>query len=262
MESIDKRVVLVTLGLIFIAIWLCKMDFPDYSTEDIIEECLVILAKCEELQTIGASDSEWKEFERTSQEKLDLIVADLKTTLHASPEREPLHQLTKYDIPRAIRSRGQGMEEAFATLNSELDFLEEIEQRKQQKKQQRILEQNKNGTDPLVFCMLAFDGLLAVGVVYLLWPTRTSRAVLDHASLEQRLDLLDKKLSKNPESPILRGVRARLRAEMGLREEAIDDIDWLMERKPHGVDLLALYELREALTEEMEVEGENENEKR
>lgn len=258
MQSIDVRIVLAIIVLIAIAVYLSNLEFYAYSNKEIVDQCLVVQDRYEELISRSASDSEWQEFERASQETLAPIAEDLENTGRSSQDRYLLRQLVVYNVPRWVKSRGKGeaASKAFTILGVRLPELS-ITRKQRELARQRRRGMTARGTDPLVVCMVIFDGLLAAGVAYLLWPKGKTSKTVDPKTMSRRLDVLDKKIEKSTNAAIYRGTRARLRAEMGLREEAIEDIDWLMKRKPHGVDLLALYELRESLIEEIETSDKN-----
>lgn len=258
MKSIDTRIALAILVLIAIAIYLSNMEFYDYSNKEIVDECLVIQNKYEELLSRDAGDSEWQELKRTSQENLAPIVTDLEETGRTSKDRYLLRQLVIYDIPRWIRSKGEGKaaNKAFTILGVSLQELS-ITRRQRELARQRQRGMTNGGINLFDICLLVFDGLMVAGVAYMLWPKGKSEQKAGPETTSQQLELLGRKIEKNPNAAAYRGIRARLRAEMGLHEEATEDIDWLMERKQHGVDLQALYELRESLIEKIEAENEN-----
>ena len=64
---------------------------------------------------------------------------------------------------------------------------------------------------------------------------------------EDGLHYLDAILAIDPDSAVDRGLRAVMRARAGWRRAAFVDIDWLLERRPPGVDLDRVREMREAL---------------
>jgi regulator of sirC expression with transglutaminase-like and TPR domain len=61
------------------------------------------------------------------------------------------------------------------------------------------------------------------------------------------LRYLDAILALTPDLPEDRWLRAQLRYHAGQRQGAIEDIDWLIERQPEGIDRNQLFELRDLL---------------
>jgi regulator of sirC expression with transglutaminase-like and TPR domain len=61
------------------------------------------------------------------------------------------------------------------------------------------------------------------------------------------LRYLDTILAIDPDAAQERGTRAMLRYQTGRRQEALDDVDWLLERKPEGLDVDKLREFRRML---------------
>jgi serine protease Do len=62
---------------------------------------------------------------------------------------------------------------------------------------------------------------------------------------EAMLRYLDALLAIDASLPRERGMRAMLRFETGRKAVAVNDLDWLLEKKPEGVDLEKVRELRE-----------------
>jgi serine protease Do len=62
------------------------------------------------------------------------------------------------------------------------------------------------------------------------------------------LRYLDALVLLSPDSARDRGMRAIVRAQSGDREGALQDVDWLLEKQPEGVDLERLREFRQTLT--------------
>jgi regulator of sirC expression with transglutaminase-like and TPR domain len=67
----------------------------------------------------------------------------------------------------------------------------------------------------------------------------------DSAGMLRYLDVL---VTLQPDSPQERGMRALVRAQSGDREAALEDIDWLLEKEPPGVDIDKLRQFRQTLT--------------
>jgi regulator of sirC expression with transglutaminase-like and TPR domain len=62
------------------------------------------------------------------------------------------------------------------------------------------------------------------------------------------LRYLDALVLLSPSSARDRGMRAIVRAQSGDRDGALEDVDWLLEKEPEGVDLERLRQFRQALT--------------
>jgi regulator of sirC expression with transglutaminase-like and TPR domain len=67
----------------------------------------------------------------------------------------------------------------------------------------------------------------------------------DPASMLRYLDAL---VMLNPTSARDRGMRALVRAQAGDQQGALEDVDWLLDKQPEGVDLDRLQEFRQSLT--------------
>jgi regulator of sirC expression with transglutaminase-like and TPR domain len=53
----------------------------------------------------------------------------------------------------------------------------------------------------------------------------------------------------NPEAAVERGLRAGLRYQTGDRAGALQDVDWLLEHEPEGLDVKRVREFRRLLTQ-------------
>jgi regulator of sirC expression with transglutaminase-like and TPR domain len=53
----------------------------------------------------------------------------------------------------------------------------------------------------------------------------------------------------DPESAVERGLRAELRYRGGDRKGALQDVDWLLEHQPEGLDVEAVRAFRRVLTQ-------------
>ena len=81
----------------------------------------------------------------------------------------------------------------------------------------------------------------------LFWPVRKHLFVPKDA--ESTLRQLDKRIERNPDSVRYLAIRARLLADAGRPEDAIADIDRILELKTHGVDLEQWHRMREELSQ-------------
>jgi regulator of sirC expression with transglutaminase-like and TPR domain len=69
-------------------------------------------------------------------------------------------------------------------------------------------------------------------------------------NLARMLRYVDAMVVLEPDQAATRGMRALVRLESGRRDEALADLDWLLERKPENIDLDRVRELRRKISEQ------------
>ena len=96
-------VVLVVLLLVLAALIVRHLDLHAYSQAEIRQELSALCGEYAALSKRRAAEAEWQSFDQRAREITQPIVADLEDPRYPSP----LYQLARYDLPKAIASRGK-----------------------------------------------------------------------------------------------------------------------------------------------------------
>lgn len=247
MKWSNSKTVLAVLVLILGALVLLRyVHFSAYSVEDIGKELSVLCGEYAEHCGRSAKEPEWEALQQRMQETTEPIIADIDK--HGSMRRVGewhLYQLARYHLPKAIASRGKiPAEDLTQWLAVSEKQTKEVQRSSEREERRRRRAAREEKVGPLVTGLAVFDFLLLIGIGYaFFWPKRTHSYV--PKDKESALRQLDEKIRRNPESLRYRAVRARLLAEAGRHEDAIVDIDWILDRQPQGVDLDEWHRLRE-----------------
>jgi hypothetical protein len=248
--------VLAILMATVAAIVLSQMDFPAYSTEGITEELTDLCSTYTRLREQHATNAEWRALAEDARRRTEPLIADMdgRSSLCKAGNR-PLYQLAKHALPRAIESQGNtppaDLEQWLKQSHDELQPAS-VAKRATAQRRQSGRNDADGGIDWITVGMVVFDLALLVGLGYMFlkpYVGRAKRAPLAEDK-ESLLRTLDREIAQDPESARHRGIRAKLLVEMGRREEALADIDWIIDTEPHGADLITWHELRESLTHE------------
>jgi len=250
MNRSNSAVLLVILVLIFGALMLRHIDVPTYSLEEIRTELSLLCEQYGELRLRGASEAQWQAFEQEAEKKLDPVVSELKRR----GKHSWLNQLAMYDLPKAIASRGKTpaivLERHFSEHDRVLALIQQARQSRDAHGPQdsHNAPASQDGVDPLLVGMVVLDGGLLIAIGYMLfWPVHKRFFV--PKDLDSTLRQLDKRIERNPDAARFLGTRARLLADAGRHDEAIADIDRILERHAHGVNVKKWQEFREAVVQ-------------
>lgn len=72
-----------------------------------------------------------------------------------------------------------------------------------------------------------------------------------HTDGESMLRYAEARVAVDPDEPSYRDERAQLRAFGGRLSAAVEDLDWLLERQPNGIDLERIHQMRTAILERL-----------
>ncbi|MCX7428760.1 MAG: hypothetical protein NTW96_24430 [Planctomycetia bacterium] len=161
-----------------------------------------------------------------------------------------MYQLARYALPRAIESRGRTPPADLERWLREPRHRLQVAQTAQRQRTGRVVADS--GVDWITVGIVAFDLVLLAGLGYVFlrpYVGKAKRAPLaeDKGSLLQKLDW---EIAQDPKSARHRGIRAKLLVEMGRREDALADIDWILDKEPYGADLETWRQLRDSVTQE------------
>jgi len=243
MKWSNSAIVLVIVLLIFAALMLRNVNVSAYSLEEIKAELSMLCGQYAELSAQGAEEAQWQAFEDTVREKTAPLLKDLEKR----PGYNPLRQLALHDLPRAIASRGQTpaieLEQRLARQNAAA-LTQAV---KRQARQYGTPEESAFGVDPLLVGMVVLDGGLLIAIAYMLfWPVH-KRFSWRPKDTESMLRQLEKRIERNPDAARFLGARARLLADIGRYDEALADIDRILDQHAHGVNVEKWQEFRETV---------------
>jgi tetratricopeptide (TPR) repeat protein len=246
MKWSNSLVVLVILLLVFAALVVRNMQLTAYSQEQVQAELSKLCEEYAELSARGAEEPEWLAFEQKVRGVTKPLIADLEK----QPGYNPLRQLAMYDLPEAIASRGKipaidhqlGIDIARANPAT----LDQVVRRPAGG--YGLPHESDSGLDLWLIGMVVLDGGLLIAIGYMLfWPVR--KRLFVPKDLESTLRQLDKRIEGNPDAVRFLATRARLLAEAERHDEAIADIDRILDQHAHGVDLDKWRELRETVVQ-------------
>lgn len=257
MKWSNSLITLVVLLLILGALVVRNMDLPLYafSVEEITTELNELCDQYAELSAREATETEWEAFEQEVREKTKPLIADLEKRPKQRGSHA-LYQVIRYDLPEAIASRGR-----VPVIDREMG-LEIARASAARLKQAANTQEPERGVDLCLVGMVVLDGGLLIAIGYMLfWPVHKRFFV--PKDLDSMLGQLNKRIERNPDSVRYLGVRARLLAEAGRHEEAVADIDRILEEHAHGVDVNTWRQFRETVVQKATVRKETrENEQR
>jgi len=213
-----------------------------------------------ELRERGAEEAEWQSFEQRAREITQPIVADLEHWKNPSrfTHLVRFHQLARYDLPRAITSRGSigpgGLHEQLQAIDALNESVAEMETASKGTRDAQgpagrygDAPEGTGGVDLVFVGGVICNGALLIAIGYLLfWPVR--KHLLLSKDAQSMLRRLDKRIERNPDSACDLAIRARLLADAGRPGDAIADIDRILALKAHGVDLEHWQQMREKLS--------------
>ena len=206
-----SAVLLVVLLLVLAALIVRHLDLPAYSQEEVRQELSALCGEYAAMRQRRAAEAEWQSFEQRTREITQPIVADLEDPRYPSP----LYQLARYDLPKAIASRGKIPDSSLQQqLRAHDELVAEMATSPQRRRdaQRRAgrysnTREGDGGVDLLFVGAMLFDGVLLIAIGYMLfWPVRKHLFVPKDA--ESLLRQLDKRIERNPDSVrISRSVR-------------------------------------------------------
>ncbi|MCX7428764.1 MAG: hypothetical protein NTW96_24450 [Planctomycetia bacterium] len=251
MNRRKSKTVLVALAAMVVAIVVSHIDFSAYSTGGIAEELADLISIYARLREQRAPEAEWEAFARDARRRTASILTDMDSPSSlCNAEDRSLYQLARYALPRAIESRGRTPPADLEQwLRKPRHRLQAAQSARHQNARQGVFD---NGIDWITVAIVVFDLALLVGMGYMFlkpYAGRAQQAPLAEGK-EALLRKLDREIAQDPKSARHRGIRAKLLIEMGRREDALADIDWIIDTEPHGADLITWHELRDSLTQE------------
>jgi tetratricopeptide (TPR) repeat protein len=233
------------LLLIFVALMLRNVTVTADSLKEIRAELSTLCRQYAELSAQGADEAQWQAFEDTVQERTAQLLEDLEKR----PGYNPLRQVALHDLPRAIASRGKTpameLEQRLgrhdpAVLSSAIN---------RQIRQYGTPEGSHYGVDLLLVGMIVLDVALLVAIGYMLfWPVH-KRFSWRPKDTESMLQQLEKRIERNPDAARFLGTRARLLADLERYDEALADIDRILDQHAHGVNVEKWQEFRETVAQ-------------
>ena len=242
MKSTGFKLALAVIGLTIALLVYWHLNRPKYSLDSIHAELTAVCDEYMALREKQPPSSEWEAFETEARERIEPILDDLEENWLRSGGAD-LYQLARYELPETIQSQGQKDDRQLLRLLGQ--SRKEINSSMRGTPSAAALLKAA-GTDPVTIAMVIFDVFLVAGFAYLwLKPVRPhTPKPKNHAA---RLSQLDRKIARHPDSAASRVLRARLLIEVGQKEEALLDIDWILANQPTGTDLEPWRRLRDSL---------------
>ena len=243
MKWSNSAVALIVLLLIFAALMLRDVEFPAYSQAELKAELSALCDQYGALRRRGATEAQWLAFEQEAEKKLEPLVAELKRRGGSSW----LSQLALHELPKAIASRGKRSDlKALLNRDEEQRTVSLSYMTPPQRAQSREGSADKR-VDVWLIGMIVLDVGLLVAIGYMLfWPAH-KRFSWRPKDVESTLQRLNQRIERNPDVVRFLATRARLLADSGRPEEAIADIDRILEQGTRGVDLEKWRQLRAKL---------------
>lgn len=252
----NSKTALVIVVLILGAVVVCQMRFPEYSRKGINEELADLCKIYVQLRKKKATKEEWTAFAQEVRERTEPLIADMEEYRTVDQRgRQALYQLAKHKLPKAIASEGsvppgelrQFLNSSrFASHSRTRDVLARHRQRNKRRKV------SQGGTDWVTVGFVGFDVALVGWLGYAFFmPTasKSRRSSVSDKKKETMLQQVNRRIDSEPKAVRYRGMRAKLLIELDRHEEALVDVDWIIENEPHGVDLEPWRRLHKSLSE-------------
>jgi prepilin-type N-terminal cleavage/methylation domain-containing protein/prepilin-type processing-associated H-X9-DG protein len=253
MQWSGSKTMLAICVVILIAVLVGKMRFTAYSVEEIDRALSGLCSHYEQLCRRKATGPQWEAFASQVRKRTEPLVLDMEEHLSANrPGSQPLYQLAKYAMPRAVASNGRtppgDLRQWIGASRWEVfAFKQAVDPQFVARRSE--LQPASGGADWLTLGIVAFDIVLLGGLGYtFLKPVpRRMSPVPTTDDKEGLLGKLDRRIAEEPREGKYRAMRAKLLLKMGRRDEALADVDWILKKEPHGVDLAPWRRLRDSL---------------
>ncbi|MBN1853555.1 MAG: hypothetical protein JW829_12560 [Pirellulales bacterium] len=258
MKSSNRKTLLTIMVLLFIGIILLHyMRSTTYTVEEIDKELSFLCGEYDRLCKQHITPAQWQGFGDTLRERTAPLIEDMDRHMAKNrPGSQALYQLAKYLLPRAVASNGQmPVAELERWLKRSRKDLRRYDvtinpSKYKSKRKSKWRQDAEGGTDWITVGVVFFDIVLlgALGYMFFKAPSGEVKTEILDKDKMVLLEKLHGRILHDPKAASYRAMRARLLVEMKQYEDALADIDWILNQKPHGVDLEAWNRLRDSVT--------------